>query len=251
MRIVHRLIVGALVHSLGSKERCQKKELWMMSALEEARGINVAWFIAEYLCKSAPGIKENNAICGGLFVAKIVQSLGYYVDEETEKCSEPIECEKWTTKMLAKELDLDNQIMLQSTLLPPPPRRDSMLMRNNYMLEHCMLIFHHLADQANFAYPTNEPPNVPPYPYPYVPYPHPYKHYPDMGNQSHEGGHYEASGDGYFTGSMPNLRGTSIVPSSGYEVGGSLGEMQDEDVDDASMREKRIHTDDDMGSKED
>ncbi|GKB55463.1 hypothetical protein Tco_0906216 [Tanacetum coccineum] len=94
MRIVHGIIIGAFVHRLST----------------------------EYLCKSASRIKENSSICGGHYVTKIAQSLGYYVDEETKKCSEPIECEKWTTKMLAKELNLDNQTLLQSTLLPQPPR---------------------------------------------------------------------------------------------------------------------------------
>nr|GEX08989.1 hypothetical protein [Tanacetum cinerariifolium] len=122
MQIMHWLIIGALVHRLGSKERCQTKELWMMGAFEDACGINVAWVIDEYLYKSASGIKENSDICGG---------------------------------------------------------------------------------------------------------------------------------DGYFSSSIPNLGGTSIVPSSGYEVGGSLGAMQDEDDDDAFMREQRTHMDDDMGSEED
>ncbi|GKE45093.1 hypothetical protein Tco_1472377, partial [Tanacetum coccineum] len=155
MRVMHRLIVGALVHRLGSKDRCQKMDLWMMSALEES--LRSCW--------------------------------GYLVNKEVGKCSEPIECEKWTTKMLASELDLDNHTLLGSTLLPPPPRvareqrqepsglnsswgdwnaslneierrdvwRDSMQMRNNYMLEHCMPILHHLANQANFAYHAYEP----------------------------------------------------------------------------------------------
>nr|GEW41441.1 hypothetical protein [Tanacetum cinerariifolium] len=114
--------------------------------------------------------------------------------------------------------------------------RDLMLMRNNYMLEHSMPILYHLAGQANYAYPTYEPPNVPPYPYPYVPYPHPYTHYPDMGNQSPRGGHYGAPGDGNFLISMPSFKGTTIVPSSGYEVGGSSRGIQDVD-DDASMSE--------------
>ncbi|GJX17537.1 hypothetical protein Tco_0218369 [Tanacetum coccineum] len=111
-----------------------------------------------------------------------------------------------------------------------------MLMRNNYMLEHSMPILQHFNDQANFAYPTYEPPNVPPYLYPYMPYPHPYTHYPDMGNQPHRGGHYGAPGEGYFAGSMPSFGGTFIVPSPGYEVGGSSRAIQDDD-DDASMSE--------------
>ncbi|GKE78017.1 hypothetical protein Tco_1544137, partial [Tanacetum coccineum] len=37
MRIVHKLMVGSLAHRAGSKERCQKRDMWMMSALEESR----------------------------------------------------------------------------------------------------------------------------------------------------------------------------------------------------------------------
>ncbi|GJZ47216.1 hypothetical protein Tco_0601048 [Tanacetum coccineum] len=244
MRILHRLIVEALVHRLGT----------------------------EHLCKHALGLKENSLICGGRYVTKIAKSLGYLVDEEASKCSEPIECEKWTEKMLAGELDMDNYTLLGSTSLPQSPRvakkqrqelsglnsswgdwnaslneieprnvwRDSMLMRNNYMLEHSMLILHHLADQANYAYPTYEPLNVPSYPYPYVPYPHPYMHYPDMGNQSHGGVHHGAPSDGYFAGSMPSFGGTSIVPSSDYQVGGSSRAIQDDDEDaDERMKSSR------------
>ncbi|GKF17778.1 hypothetical protein Tco_0062696, partial [Tanacetum coccineum] len=125
---------------------------------------NLAWIIADDLCKHAPGLKENSLICRGHYVTKIAKSLGYLVDEEVAK-----------------------------------------------------------SGQANYAYPTYEPPNVPPYPYPYVPYPHLYMRYPDMGNQSHGGGHYGAPGDGNFVGLMPSFEGTSIVPSSGYEVRGSPG----------------------------
>ncbi|GKE13653.1 retrovirus-related pol polyprotein from transposon TNT 1-94, partial [Tanacetum coccineum] len=56
MRIVHKLLVGSLVHRASSKERCQKRDMWMMSALEESWGINLAWVIAEHLCKHAPGL---------------------------------------------------------------------------------------------------------------------------------------------------------------------------------------------------
>nr|GFA33763.1 hypothetical protein [Tanacetum cinerariifolium] len=58
-----------------SKERCQKRELWMMSALEESRGINLAWVIAEHVCKHTLGLKENSLICGG----PIVTSSGYEI----------------------------------------------------------------------------------------------------------------------------------------------------------------------------
>ncbi|GKG21190.1 hypothetical protein Tco_0383785, partial [Tanacetum coccineum] len=37
MRIIHKLIVRSLIHRTGSKERCQKRDLWMMHALEESK----------------------------------------------------------------------------------------------------------------------------------------------------------------------------------------------------------------------
>nr|GEX06871.1 hypothetical protein [Tanacetum cinerariifolium] len=37
MWIVHKVIMGSLVHRVASRERCQKRDLWMMSALEESR----------------------------------------------------------------------------------------------------------------------------------------------------------------------------------------------------------------------
>ncbi|GJR92800.1 hypothetical protein Tco_0264974 [Tanacetum coccineum] len=214
MRIVHRLLVGALVHRTRSRERCQKADLWMMIMLEEGRFANMAWIIAEYLYKKTSGIKENSDVCRGHYVTKIVKDLGYYVKEEVAKCSKPIECEEWTDEMFTKELDRENWSWGDwNASLNEIEHRDvwidSMLMRNNYMLEHSMPILHLLADQAIYTYPAYEPRNIPPYPYPYVPYPHPYTHYPNMGNQSHGGEHY---GD-HFTGTMPNYGGNSIVPS--------------------------------------
>ncbi|GJT04462.1 hypothetical protein Tco_0838924 [Tanacetum coccineum] len=146
MRVMHRLIVGALVHRLGR-------------------------------------IKENSLIYGGHYVTKIAKSLGYLVKEEVEKCSEPIECEKWTTKMLVNELDLENYTLLRPTLSPPLTR----------------------VPREQRQEPS----------------------------------------------SMPSFRGTSIVPSSGYEVGGSSRSIQDEDDEDASMSEQIVHTNDDIGSQED
>nr|GEV95065.1 hypothetical protein [Tanacetum cinerariifolium] len=67
MRIVHKLLVGALVHRTGT----------------------------EYLCKKAPRIKKNSNIYGGHYVTKIAKALGYYVDGQVDKCSDPIECEEW------------------------------------------------------------------------------------------------------------------------------------------------------------
>nr|GEV50983.1 hypothetical protein [Tanacetum cinerariifolium] len=101
--------------------------------------------------------------------------------------------------------------------------RDSMIMRNNYILEHFAPILHHLEDQSNFSYPAYEPPNASPYSYPYVPYPHPYTYYPNTDSQSFRGDHYGAHGDNYYAG--------SIVLSSGYEIGGSSAGFHRDDFD--------------------
>ncbi|GKB30444.1 hypothetical protein Tco_0869845 [Tanacetum coccineum] len=108
MRIVHKLLVGALVHRTRSREICQKANLWMMSMLEEGRFANMAWIIVEYLCKKTPGIKENSDICGGHYVTKIAKALGYYVEEEVAKFLKPVECEEWIDEMFTKELDREN-----------------------------------------------------------------------------------------------------------------------------------------------
>nr|GEV25966.1 reverse transcriptase domain-containing protein [Tanacetum cinerariifolium] len=163
MRIVHKLLVGSLVHRAGSKERCQKRDIWMMSALEELqrqepRGLDSSWG-------------------------------------------------DWNAH--------SNEVERRDVW------RDLMLIRNNYMLEHSMLILHHLENQSNFAYPSYEPPNVPPYPYPYVPYPHPYTRYPHKGSLSFGKDHYGVHGNGYHAG--------SIVLSSGYEIGGSSAGLHGDD----------------------
>ncbi|GJS09328.1 hypothetical protein Tco_0366124 [Tanacetum coccineum] len=241
MRIVHKLLVGSLVHRAGSKERCQKRDMWMMSALEVSRGINLSWVIAKHLCKHAPGLKENSQICGGHYVTKIAHLLGYLNEEEVTKCLESIEYETWTFKMLANELDEGTHTLMQTEQEASQPghaRRERQEPRgNNYILEHSALILHHLADQSNFASPAYEPPNVPPYPYPYVPYPHPYTHYPDTGSPSFGGDHYRAHGDGYYAG--------SIVPSLGYEIGGSSAGFHIEDFDPIVHLEDCVESDDD------
>ncbi|GJU67331.1 retrovirus-related pol polyprotein from transposon TNT 1-94 [Tanacetum coccineum] len=234
----------------------------MMSALEESRGVNLAWIIADHLYKHAPRTKENSVICAGHYVTKISCSLGYCVDEEIKKCSEPIDCDYWTSKMWADELDMENTCLKKETEMPTQveegsrePRhdhgglntswgdwnaslseiergnvwRDSMLIQNNYMLEHSMPILHHFTDQGNFAYPTYEPPNIPSYPYPYIPYSYPYTHYPSPGNQGNQVGHYRLGGDDYFASAMPDFGGSS----SGNAVGGSSrGDgFNDDDMD--------------------
>ncbi|GJR69688.1 hypothetical protein Tco_0015753 [Tanacetum coccineum] len=126
MRIVHKLLVGSLVHRAGSKERCQNRDMWMMSVLEESRSINLAWVIAEHLCKHASGLKKNSLICGGHYVTKIAHSLGCLNEKEVAKCSEPIEHETWTIKMLANELDEGTHTLMQighEALQPGQARR--------------------------------------------------------------------------------------------------------------------------------
>ncbi|GKB84165.1 hypothetical protein Tco_0956437 [Tanacetum coccineum] len=86
------LLVGSLVHGAGSNERCQKRDMWIIWALEESRGINLAWVISEHLCKHDMCLKENILICRGHYVTKIARSLGYLTSEEVAKCLEPIEC---------------------------------------------------------------------------------------------------------------------------------------------------------------
>nr|GEU50606.1 hypothetical protein [Tanacetum cinerariifolium] len=106
-----------------SKERCQKRDMWMMSSMEELRGINLAWVIFGHLCKHASGLIENSLICKGHYVTKIDHSLGYLNDEKVEKCSEPIECEIWTLKMLANELDEGTHSLMQTDQEAPQPRQ--------------------------------------------------------------------------------------------------------------------------------
>ncbi|GJS09537.1 ribonuclease H-like domain-containing protein [Tanacetum coccineum] len=159
IRVVHRLIVGSLVHRLGSKKRCQKRDLWMMSALEESRGINLAWVIA-HLYKHASGLMKNSLICGGHYVTEIAKSLGYLVPSlprgTRKQRHEPSGLNSsWGDRNASLNLIEHRDVW-----------RDPMLMRNNYMLKHFVPILHHLAYKANFAYPTYEPPNVPRYPYP-------------------------------------------------------------------------------------
>ncbi|GKE45770.1 hypothetical protein Tco_1473054, partial [Tanacetum coccineum] len=162
-------------------------------------------------------------------------------EEEAAKCSEPIEYETWTDKMLANELDEATYTLMQTeqvALQPGQARRQRHEPRgNNYMFEHSMPILHHLTDQSNFAYLAYEPPNVPLHPYPYVPYPHPYTHYPNTSSPSFGGDHYRAYGNGYHAG--------SIVPSSGYEIGGSSEGFNEDDFDPIVHSEDCVASDND------
>nr|GEX64212.1 hypothetical protein [Tanacetum cinerariifolium] len=181
----------------------------MMNALEESRGIILAWVLAEHLCKHALGLKGNSLICGVHYVTKIAKSLGVPYEGRSGEVFRA----DWIEEKGQRQ---------------QPSGLNSSWGDWNTSLNEI---------KPNFAYVTYEPSNVPPYPYPYAPYPQPYTHYPDMGNQPHGGGHYGALGEGYFAGSIPSFEGTSIVPSSGYEVGGSSRAIQDHDDDDALMSE--------------
>nr|GEU73404.1 hypothetical protein [Tanacetum cinerariifolium] len=118
--------------------------------------------------------------------------------------------------------------------------RTSLIKEPLMRIVHKLLVgslVHRAADQPNFAYPTYEPPNVPPYPYPYMPYPHPYTHYPDTGSPTFGGDHYRAHVDGYHVG--------FIIPSLSYEIKGSSAGFHREDFDPIVHSKDCVESDDD------
>nr|GFB47033.1 hypothetical protein [Tanacetum cinerariifolium] len=119
--------------------------------------------------------------------------------------------------MLADELDKENTCLKKEAGIPTQAAEGSSAQRQ----EH--------EDQGNFAYPTYEPSNVPPYPYPYIPYPYSHTHCPNLSNQSNQGGTYELGGDDYFTNAMLDFGGSSL----GYTVGASSKDagFNDDDMD--------------------
>nr|GEU93483.1 reverse transcriptase domain-containing protein [Tanacetum cinerariifolium] len=189
---------------VASWERCQKQDLWMMSALEESRGVNLAWIIAAYLYKHAPRTKENSVICVGQYVTKIAYFLGYFVDDEIKKCSEPIDCEYWTSKMLTDELDVENTRLKKETEMPTQSEEGSRESRQD----------HGGLNSSWGDWNTNlseiERGNV----------------WRDFINQ---GGSYGLGGDDYVISVIPDFGGSS----SGYAVGGSSREVgfNDDDMD--------------------
>nr|GEW25285.1 hypothetical protein [Tanacetum cinerariifolium] len=106
------------VSRVASRERCQKQDLWMMSTLEESRGLNLAWIIADHLYKHTPGTKENSVICTGHYVTRIAFFLGYCMDDEIKKCLKSIDYEYWISNMLADELDIENTCLKKETKMP-------------------------------------------------------------------------------------------------------------------------------------
>nr|GEY24915.1 hypothetical protein [Tanacetum cinerariifolium] len=65
-------------------------------------------------------------------------------------------------------------------------------------------------------------------------------------------GHYKAPRDAYlFIVAMPNYRGNSIVPSLGYEVGGSSRRVQDNEDGDGDMSDQFVHCENYFASDDD
>ncbi|GKB74612.1 hypothetical protein Tco_0936024 [Tanacetum coccineum] len=152
MRIMHKVIVGSLVHRVASRERCQKRDLWMMSALEESRGVNLAWIIADHLYKHAPGTKKNSVIYAGHYTSKM---LADELDEENtclkKETGIPTQAAEGSSGPRKEHGGLNTSWGDWNTSLSEIERgnvwRDSMMIQNNYMLAHSMPIIHHLADQ--------------------------------------------------------------------------------------------------------
>nr|GEX30754.1 hypothetical protein [Tanacetum cinerariifolium] len=182
--------------------------------------IELTWIIAEHLYKHALGTKENSIIYVGHYVTRFASFLGYCVDDEIKKCSELIDCKYWTSRMLADKLDEENTCLKKEAGIPTQAIKGS----SGQKQEH----------EGNFAYPTYEPPNVSPYPYPYIPYPYPHTHYPNPCNQSNQGGSYGLDDEDYFTSAMPYFGGSSW----GYAVGGSSKDagINDDDMDERHCR---------------
>ncbi|GKC07516.1 hypothetical protein Tco_0999126 [Tanacetum coccineum] len=61
--------------------------------------------------------------------------------------------------------------------------------------------------------------------------------YPNTGSQYFRGDHYGAHGDNYYA--------SSIVPSSGYEIGGSSAGFHRDDFDPIVHSEDCVESDDD------
>ncbi|GKF02849.1 hypothetical protein Tco_0029772 [Tanacetum coccineum] len=194
----------------------------------------MAWVIAEHLCKHASGLKENSLVCGGHYVTKIAHSLGYLNEEEVAKCSEPVEYETWTIKMLANKLDEGTHTLMQTVQEAPQPGQARRQRQEPRWLDSSWGDWN---ANLNEIERRDKLPNVPPYPYPYVPYPHPYTYYPDTGSPSFGGDHYGAYGDGYHTG--------SIVPGSGYKIGGLSTGFHGEDFDPIVHLKYCVESDDD------
>ncbi|GKE88606.1 hypothetical protein Tco_1566081, partial [Tanacetum coccineum] len=75
---------------------------------EESHGVNLAWIIADHLYKHVPGTKENSVICGIHYVTKITCFLGFCVDDEIKKCSEPIDSKEGSSELRQEHRGLNS-----------------------------------------------------------------------------------------------------------------------------------------------
>nr|GEX64645.1 hypothetical protein [Tanacetum cinerariifolium] len=172
----------------------------------------LAWIIADNLYKHTLGTKENNVICAGHYVTKIACFLGYCMDDEIKKHSEPIDCEYWTSKMLADELDVENTCLNKKTEMPTQaeegsrePWQDHGGLNSSWgdwnanlsMIERGNL--ERLYVDAELLYARTF-----------------HAHSPSFCRPSNQGESYGLGGDDYVTSAMPDFGGRS----SGYAVGG-------------------------------
>ncbi|GKA06425.1 kinase-like domain-containing protein [Tanacetum coccineum] len=228
MRIVNKVIMGSLVHRVASRDRCQKRGLWMMSALEESRGVNLAWIITNHLYKHAPRTKENS----------ISKMLADELDVEntclTKETEMPTQAEEGSSEPRQEHRGLNSSWRDWNTSLSKIERgnvwRDSMLFGNIIVPNIPCPLAPSLADQGNLHTKLMSQPNIfHLYRRILISIPDPYTHYLNLGNQSNQGGSYGLGGDDYFTRAMPDFGGSS----SRYAVRGlsrGVG-FNDDDMD--------------------
>ncbi|GJU03505.1 hypothetical protein Tco_1113843 [Tanacetum coccineum] len=60
LHILHKILVGAFVHRMGSRDKVQKADLWLLILLDEGHNANVASILAVYLSRKASGINKES-----------------------------------------------------------------------------------------------------------------------------------------------------------------------------------------------
>ncbi|GJY10377.1 hypothetical protein Tco_0378562 [Tanacetum coccineum] len=60
LHILHKILVGAFVHRMRSRDKVQKADLWLLSLLDEGHNANVASILAVYLSRKASEINEES-----------------------------------------------------------------------------------------------------------------------------------------------------------------------------------------------
>ncbi|GJX33027.1 hypothetical protein Tco_0242882 [Tanacetum coccineum] len=149
------------------KEVLVKKPLMQIMHKLISRGVNLAWIIADQLYKHAPGTKESSIICVGHCVTRIASSLGYCVDDEIKKCSEPIDCELEWEVVSNRQSQVEIWLGMIGTLSLEKGIKVGMLERELYVdliitiasKNISMPILHHLANQGGDDYFTSAMPN--------------------------------------------------------------------------------------------